>query len=62
MSLRALADGRLSLFGSLIPTVERLKGREVPLRFEGTYANGQYTLSGRQGTRNCTMIVRLDAH
>ena len=62
MTGRPLADGRLSLFGSLIPTVERLKGREVPLRFEGTYANGQYTLSGRQGTRNCTMIVRLDAH
>ena len=59
---RPTPDGHLSLFGSLVPTVERLKDREVLLRFEGTYANGQYTLSERQGTRNCTMIVRLDAH
>ena len=62
MTGRPTPDGRLSLFGSLLPTVERLKGREVLLRFEGTHANGQYTLSGHQGTRNCTMIVRRDGH
>jgi hypothetical protein len=62
MSGRPTPDGRLSLFGSLLPTVERLKGREVLMRFEGTYANGQYTLSGHQGSRSCTLIVRLDAH
>ena len=45
-----------------MPTMERLKGREVLMRFEGTYANGQYRLSGHQGARTCTMIVRLDAH
>jgi hypothetical protein len=43
-------------------TAVRLKGRDVLLRFEGTCANGQYTLSGHQGTRNCTMIVRRDGH
>ncbi|HVN34044.1 MAG TPA: adenylate/guanylate cyclase domain-containing protein [Casimicrobiaceae bacterium] len=60
MTGRPAADGRLSLFGSMLPTVERLKGREILLRFEGTYANGQYSMSGHQGQRNCTMIVRLD--
>jgi hypothetical protein len=62
MTGRPPPDGRLSLFGSVLPTVERLKGREVLMRFEGTYSNGQYPLSGHQGNRNRTLIVRLDAH
>ncbi len=36
-----------------------LNGKEFPMRFEGTYSNGQYTLNGRMGTRTCTVIVRV---
>jgi len=61
MSGRPAPDGRLSLLGTFITTLPRLNGREIPMRFEGTYANGQYTLSGRQGNRTCSVIVRLDA-
>ena len=61
MTGRPTPDGRLALLGTMMPTVERLKGRELPMRFEGAYANGQYTLSGHQGNRTCTVIVRLDA-
>lgn len=60
MSGRPTPDGRLLLLGTFITTLPRLNGKEFPMRFEGAFANGQYTLSGRMGTRTCTVIVRLD--
>ena len=60
MSGKPAPDGRLSLLGTFFPTLARLKNRELLMRFDGAYANGQYTLSGRMGNRTCTLIVRLD--
>ena len=61
MTGRPTPDGRLALLGTFITTLPRLNGKEFPMRFEGAYGNGQYTLKGRMGTRTCTVIVRFDA-
>jgi class 3 adenylate cyclase len=61
MTGRPTPDGRLSLLGTFISTLPRLKGGQYPMRFDGAYSDGQYTLNGRMGNRTCTLIVRLDA-
>jgi len=58
---RPTADGRPLLVGAFISTLPRLNGREFPMRFEGTYSAGQYSLSGYMGARNCTLVVRVGA-
>jgi len=62
MSGRPTADGRLTLLGTFISPLARVRGREFLLRFDGTYGNGQYTLNGHMGARTCAVIVRLDTH
>ena len=60
VSGRPAADGHLVLAGSFFTTLPRLKFKEFPMRFEGGFSNGIYTLQGRMGTRACTVIVRFD--
>ncbi|MEO8305050.1 MAG: adenylate/guanylate cyclase domain-containing protein [Betaproteobacteria bacterium] len=57
---RPAPDGHLVLAGSFFTLLARLNFKEYPVRFEGGYSNGLYTLHGRMGTRGCTVIVRFD--
>jgi len=59
MSGRPDPSGHLVLAGSFISILQRLRGREYAVSFEGGYADGQYVLKGRMGTRTCTVIVRM---
>lgn len=60
VSGRPTPDGRLVLSGSFVSLLKRLRGQELPARFEGVYGNGQYLLSGRMGIQTCTVTVRLE--
>jgi len=58
---RPTADGQLVLAGIAISPTKRNYGKEIKAYFTGAYADGAFALSGRTGSRNCRMTIRLDA-
>jgi class 3 adenylate cyclase len=58
---RPTADGQLVLAGIAISPTKRNYGKEIKAYFTGAFADGAFALSGRTGSRNCKMTIRLDA-
>jgi class 3 adenylate cyclase len=57
---RQAKDGTLTLIGTAIASSKRNFGREINVFFSGAYADGAYALTGRTGSRACTLTIRLD--
>jgi class 3 adenylate cyclase len=60
ISGRPSPDGHLVLSGIVVAAASRFRGRQAPARYEGSYRDGRYELSGYHGkTRRCTMTIRM---
>ena len=60
ISGRPSPDGHLLLSGTIIAAALRYRGQQTSARYEGTYRDGRYELSGFHGkTRRCTMTIRM---
>lgn len=60
ISGRPSSDGRLVLSGFLLALASRYRGQQARVRYEGTYRDGRYELTGIHGTtRRCTMTIRM---
>ena len=60
ISGRPSADGHLVLSGIVLALASRYRGQQARVRYEGTYRDGRYELTGMHGTtRRCTMTIRM---
>jgi class 3 adenylate cyclase len=60
ISGRPSPDGYLVLSGVVVSAASRYRGQQAKVRYEGTYHDGRYALSGFHGkTRRCTMTIRM---
>jgi len=60
ISGRPSSDGHLVLSGVVVAAALRYRGQQAQVRYEGTYRDGRYELSGFHGkTRRCTMTIRM---
>jgi hypothetical protein len=57
---RQTNDGTITLIGTAIASSKRNFGKEINVFFSGAYADGAYALTGRTGSRACTLTIRLD--
>ena len=62
ISGRPSQDGHLVLAGIVVAAAKRLRNEQLVARFEGTYRDGQYELTGVHGVRRCTMTIRMGRH
>ncbi len=60
ISGRPSPDGHLVLSGIVVAAASQYRGQQARVRYEGTYRDGRYELTGMHGTaRRCTMTIRM---